>query len=90
MSESRSTTVEPIPAKILNVGELPKSGVDACGRILPMSEDERKAHFERVRRALEKLDAMPADETETDEIWAAVMRGIDEGRPERKLFEGRY
>ena len=55
-----------------------------------MSEDERKAHFERVRRALEKLDAMPADETETDEIWAAVMRGIDEGRPERKLFEGRY
>jgi len=27
---------------------------------------------------------------DTDDIWAKIYRGIDEGRPHRKLFEGMY
>ena len=92
MSKNRSKTVaiEPIPPEILDVGELPRSGVDARGRLLPLTEEERKAQSERMRLSLERVEAIPEDETDSDEIWEAFMRGIDEGRPHRKLFEGRY
>ena len=55
-----------------------------------MTEDQRKAQSERMRIGLEKVAAIEADETETDEMWAEFMRGIDAGRPHRKLFEGQY
>ena len=34
--------------------------------------------------------ATMTDETDTEEVWAAVRRGVDEARPDRKLFEGTY
>jgi hypothetical protein len=45
-----------------------------------------------TRRLAEVLEEMRAttDDTDTDASWEGVFRGIDEGRPHRKLFEGRY
>ncbi len=60
------------------------------GQILPMSEEERLARFEALRRLFEEWEAAPPDESDTEEIWREVMRSIDEGRPHRPLFEGMY
>jgi hypothetical protein len=68
---------------------LPPRAIDADGRLLPMSDEERRARSERFQATLAGLRAMRG-ETDTPERWSEVMRGIDEGRPERPLFEGRY
>ena len=43
-----------------------------------------------VRGWAEQLDEIAGmtDETDTDEVWRDVMRGIDESRPHRPLFVG--
>jgi hypothetical protein len=61
----------------------------ATGRARPLSADEQHARAEAFARALDD-DIMAADETDADEVWTAFFRGIDEGRPHRPLFEGRY
>ena len=63
--------------------------IDADGRLLPISDEERKVRSERVQAMLEELKTMH-DPTDSEERWREFMRGIDEGRPERKLFEGQY
>jgi hypothetical protein len=68
---------------------LPPRAMDASGRLLPMSDDERRARVEHALAALDRIETI-SDPTDTDERWREVMRGIDEGRPERPLFEGRY
>ena len=42
-----------------------------------------------IGQALDEMRSI-VDETDTDETWEKVFRGIDEGRPDRKLFEGLY
>jgi hypothetical protein len=54
-----------------------------------MSAEERRSRAEHALAALDRIETM-TDETDSDELWAEVMRGIDEGRPERPLFAGRY
>lgn len=71
---------------ILPLGPRP---IDADGRLLPISDEERKARSERFQAMLEELKTMHGP-TDTEERWREFMRGIDEGRPERKLFEGQY
>jgi hypothetical protein len=61
----------------------------ATGKARPLSDEERRARSEALDRALDEIAAI-GDETDTDEIWADVFRGIDEGRPHRPLFEGYY
>jgi hypothetical protein len=63
--------------------------IDAKGRLLPISDEERKARSEQLQAMLEELKTMRGP-TDTEERWREVMRNIDEGRPERKLFEGQY
>jgi hypothetical protein len=63
--------------------------VDANGRLVPISDEERRARSDRLRETLARLETI-TDETDTDERWREIMRNIDEGRPERKLFEGQY
>ena len=65
-------------------------GVDtATGRLRPLSDQERKARSAALGHALDEIAEM-TDETDTDEVWRDVMRGIDESRPHRPLFEGSY
>ncbi len=63
--------------------------IDANGRLLPISEEERKARSKQFQAMLVELETMRGP-TDTEERWREVMRRIDEGRPERKLFEGQY
>ena len=71
-------------------GPIPMFGpavLDEHGRLV-MSDDERRARSAAGLRALLALAELPdTDPPGTDEL---VMRGIDEGRPHRPLFEGMY
>ena len=69
---------------------VPQATVDpSTGRLLPLSDDERRARSKALNRALDEMATM-TDATDTDEMWAEVFRGIDENRPHRPLFEGQY
>jgi hypothetical protein len=61
----------------------------ATGRLQPLTDQARRARSEALGRALDEIAAM-TDEADTDEVWRDVMRGIDETRPHRPLFEGSY
>jgi hypothetical protein len=64
--------------------------IDAStGRARPLSDQDQKDRCEALARALAEIAEM-TDETDMDEIWADVFRGIDESRPHRPLFEGHY
>jgi hypothetical protein len=61
----------------------------ATGRARPLSDQKQKARSEALVHALAEIAEL-TDETDTDEIWADVFRCVDESRPHRPLFEGRY
>ncbi len=61
--------------------------VDARGRLIPQTDAQRKARSETLAHFLEEIAGI-TDEADTEETWTEVMRGIDESRPHRKLFEG--
>jgi hypothetical protein len=66
----------------------PPAAVDpATGRLLPLSDEQRRARSEALTRALDEIAGI-TDETDTDEVWRDALRGIDESRPYRPLFEG--
>jgi hypothetical protein len=65
-------------------------GYDAEGYRLPESDEERALRSAAFQKLLDEWDQQPTDEKDTDEVWAEIMRGIDEERPHRKLFEGSY
>ena len=70
---------------------LPPPGVDRqTGRALPISDEERHARFEDLRRRLAEIDA---EDDEPHEATIEFMRNIDaerrlQGRP--PAFEGYY
>jgi excisionase family DNA binding protein len=59
----------------------------ATGRLRPLSDEERRARSARLLRTLEEI-AKITDETDTDENWAEVFRGLDAARPEYPPAEG--
>jgi len=63
--------------------------MDAQGRVIPLTPEERKARSEALRRTLEAIDSRPDDDPPG--IEEEMMRGIDANRPPgSKLFEGYY
>lgn len=68
---------------------IPPSAVDVRGRLIPESAEARAARSARILAALDWIEAQPAT-PEDEATWRDVLRGIDEGRPQRKLFEGMY
>lgn len=67
----------------------PPLQLDAQGRIVPLSPEERKARAEAAIRTLKAIERIAA--TDSPDIMEVVMKGIDEVRPEgQKLFEGLY
>lgn len=85
----RPRTQEP-PVMAIAPTPVPPGAVDAStGRLKPLTDREREARTEALGRALDEIAGM-TDETDTDEVWRDVMRGIDEARPHRPLFEGSY
>jgi hypothetical protein len=68
----------------------PSAAIDpSTGRLKPLTDEERAARLEALSRAFDEIDGM-TDGTDTDEVWRDVLRGIDESRPHRPLFEGAY
>jgi hypothetical protein len=50
------------------------------GKLRPLSDEERRARAESLHRALEEIGEI-TDETDTDEVWAEVYRGLAAARP---------
>jgi hypothetical protein len=50
--------------------------VDSNGRLIPISEEERLARLQRQLAGLDALANIPADESDTDEIWDEVLRNL--------------
>ena len=63
--------------------------VDSSGRLVPRSESDRKAHSVELRAALDEIAAIGPDDSDAEEIWDEVFRGIDSARPQRPLFSER-
>lgn len=66
----------------------PPRVLDGHGRLLPVAPEERAARRDAAIRVLKALRDLPDDDPQG--IEEAMMRGIDEGRPHRPLFEGMY
>jgi hypothetical protein len=60
---------------------------DSHGRVLPVTPEERRVRSENLRRTIERL-RNEAGNPDDEGDWSEVYRSIDEGRPERPLFEG--
>ena len=59
----------------------------ATGRLRPLSDEERSARFESLRRTLEELAGI-ADESDTEEVWDEIFRGLAAARPEYPPADG--
>jgi hypothetical protein len=84
--------VDSVPDLVDELGPIPTfppRQLDEHGRLVAISEEERRARASAASRALAALDALPdEDPPETEE---EMMRGIDSHRrPGQKLFEGMY
>ncbi len=53
--------------------------VDSAGRLIPISDEERRRRLPLELASLEAAWNIPPDETETDEVWEQISRnlGID-------------
>jgi hypothetical protein len=81
-SDGLADELGPIPT-------FPPLQFDDQGRIIHISEEERRARHSAAIRALNALDAMPDEDPPGTE--QEMMRGIDSHRPPgSKLFEGMY
>lgn len=59
-----------------HVGELKPRAVDAAGRLVPISDEERRARLPLELASLNAAWDIPADETETDEAWEEISRNL--------------
>jgi hypothetical protein len=67
----------------------PPRALDEHGRLIPLSDEERRARSEAAVRALKAIRDRPDDDPPG--TTERMMRGIDANRPPgRKLFEGMY
>jgi excisionase family DNA binding protein len=87
MKDRRSRTREVPTIAITPTPARPSSVDPQTGRLLPLTDEERRERSEALGRALDHVDQI-TDSTDTDERWAEVQRNIDEGRPDRPLFGG--
>lgn len=63
---------------------LPRRAVDARGRLLPLSPEERAMRTEAALRAIERIEARP--DTDPPGIDLLIMQGMNESKPERPPF----
>jgi hypothetical protein len=50
--------------------------VDAAGRLIPISDEERRRRLPLELASLRAAWDIPADETDSDEIWDQVLRNL--------------
>lgn len=76
-----SHRIQECPLQLPHVGD-----VDPSGRLVPLSDAQRKNRSEELLAALAEIAAIGPDETDAEEVWDEVFRGIDSFRPHRPLF----
>ncbi len=54
---------------------IPPRSTDERGRLLPMTDEQRRSRIEEGNRALDELAEM-TDETDTPELWDEVLRNL--------------
>ncbi|HWE39439.1 MAG TPA: hypothetical protein VG406_23005 [Isosphaeraceae bacterium] len=64
----------------------PRPGPFFCDRLAEPDPATRAAKLAAMLDQIEQI----TDETDTDEVWAEVFRGIDASRPHRPVFRGMY
>jgi hypothetical protein len=57
-------------------GPLATRAVDAAGRLIPISDEERRRRLPLELTSLQAAWDIPADETDSDEIWDEVLRNL--------------
>ena len=57
-------------------GPLTPRAVDAAGRLIPISDEERRRRLPLELASLNAAWDIPADETDSDEIWDEVLRNL--------------
>jgi hypothetical protein len=67
---------------------LPPSCLGPDGKFKPMSEEEHRQYIESALRRLDQIEQMTDDDPPG--AFEEIIRGIDEGRPQRPLFKGYY
>jgi hypothetical protein len=77
-SELKDSGPSPVPISCL--------GPD--GKMPRMSDEERTRRLESVRQRLAEIEQM--DDDDPPGAYEQFMRGLDEGRPHRPVFEGYY
>jgi hypothetical protein len=80
--------VPPLSHDLTSASPAPPSGCDANGRLLPISEEEQRVRAEAFARMIDEWRDLPEDDPPGS--YEDALRGIDEGRPHRKLFQGMY
>ena len=63
--------------------------VDARGRVRRLTPEERAERTAKIRALFEPIESEPST-PEEEATYREILRGIDEGRPQRPLFEGMY
>lgn len=58
------------------IGELKPRAVDAAGRLIPISDEERRRRLPLELASLNAAWDIPPDETETDEAWEEISRNL--------------
>jgi hypothetical protein len=71
-----------------DLSRLPPSGLGLDGRLRLLTDEERRHHIESARQRLAEIAGMTDDDPSG--AFEDFMRGIDEGRPHRPLFQGMY
>ena len=59
--------------------DVPRTGTDASGRAVPMTDDEARARGMAIAHALDALDDM-GDEREQRQSFEALAQGVDADR----------
>jgi hypothetical protein len=73
-----------------NLVSLPPSCLGLDGKLPKMSEEEHRRYIESAMRRLDEVEQIPDGDDDPRDALEQMMRGIDETRPHRPLFEGYY
>jgi hypothetical protein len=88
MSERSEDSMKAPETHPIQGENLPPSGLGPDGKLRRMTDEEHRQYIESARRRLREIAEIPDDPNDPpDEVW---MRGIDEMRPHRPLFQGYY